>query len=133
MRHVILLGFLILSTVAFAQTAPEPVVQPEPPAAAIAPAAPEAPVEPAPPAAVEPAAAPRPDIDEHRLAELATNVKAVQRVITLSSDLKQNRQVITAMVDEDIEALREPRDNGTYRWASLQREEESRVTEQKEI
>jgi hypothetical protein len=133
MRHVILLGFLILSTVAFAQTAPEPVVQPEPPAAAIAPAGPEAPVEPAPPAAVEPAAAPRPAIDEHRLAELATNVKAVQRVITLSSDLKQNRQVITAMVDEDIEALREPRDNGTYRWASLQREEDSRVTAQKEI
>lgn len=38
-----------------------------------------------------------------------------------------------AMIDADVEALREQREDDTYRWASLQREEASRVKDEKAI
>lgn len=128
MRHVIFACILMLSTLAFAQTPPDlppvPPEQPAAPAAAVEPAAPPALPE------VKPALTTQ---DEERLLALGINIKAVQRVITLSSDLDRNRQVITAMVDEDIESLREPIGDNRFRWASLQREEDSRVTQEKLI
>lgn len=151
MRTFMVLGILVLSSlVAVAQTPPpEPPASPAPPAdvapapeppppapaaPAAAPAAPQAPAPAAAPAAPAPPAAEQAKTDEkYPLLALAVNVKALQRVITLSSDLKQSRQVITAMVNEDIETLREPIGNGVYRWASLQREEESRVSVEKPV
>jgi hypothetical protein len=133
MKYVIFACILMLSTFALAQTVPEtqpaPNPQAAPPVAAVEPAAPAAAVQPALPE-VKPALTTQ---DEERMLALGTNIKAVQRVITLSSDLDKNRQVITAMVDEDIESLREPMGDSRYRWASLQREEESRVAQEKLI
>lgn len=64
---------------------------------------------------------------------LAADLHALARVTAVAEDLGRSRQVLLAIVDNDIHALRGPRDDGTYRWASLQREEGSRVTEEKTI
>jgi hypothetical protein len=70
---------------------------------------------------------------DEKLALVATDLRALSRIAQLSSNLNDDRQVMLAMIDSDIENLRERRDDGTYRWASLQREEASRVKEEKAV
>ena len=77
--------------------------------------------------AIEPA--PRDAITEMLTADLRT----LARITAVAEDLGRSRQVLLAIVDSDIHTLRGPRDDGTYRWASLQREEGGRVTEEKTI
>jgi hypothetical protein len=62
-----------------------------------------------------------------------SDLRALSRIAALADNLNNTRQVMLAIVDNDIENLREKRDDGTYRWASLQREEASRVKDQKSI
>jgi hypothetical protein len=64
---------------------------------------------------------------------LAADLHALGRVAAVAEDLGRSRQVLLAIVDSDIHTLRGPRDDGTYRWASLQREDGGRVTEEKTI
>jgi len=64
---------------------------------------------------------------------VASDLRALSRVATLAGDLDRARQVMLAIVDDDVETLREKRADDTYRWASLQREEASRVKDQKAI
>src|SRR5687768_3838207 len=64
---------------------------------------------------------------------LTADLHALGRVTAVAEDLGRSRQVLLAIVDSDIHTLRGPRDDGTYRWASLQREEGGRVTEEKTI
>jgi hypothetical protein len=64
---------------------------------------------------------------------VTTDLHALGRIAALGTDLHDSRQVMLAIVDSDIEMLRERRDDGTYRWASLQREEASRVKDEKSI
>jgi hypothetical protein len=64
---------------------------------------------------------------------LALDLKTLQRVVEVATDLRPNRQVMLAIVDEEIEMLREPRGDGSYRWASLQREEGGRVQEETRV
>ncbi|HVT43781.1 MAG TPA: hypothetical protein VMT00_05275 [Thermoanaerobaculia bacterium] len=71
------------------------------------------------------AAAPDP-----RLETLAVDLKALARIVDLSRDLNREKELIQILVNDDIEALREPRPDGTYRWASLQRVEDVRVKEE---
>lgn len=73
-----------------------------------------------------------PPADE-KMALIGTDLKALSRIATLATDLNDNRQVMLAIVDHDIETLRERRPDDTYRWASLQREEASRVKDEKAI
>src|ERR1700753_2035119 len=61
------------------------------------------------------------------------DLHALERIATLAKDPEDSRQVILAIIDSDVDVLREPRPDGTYRWASLQREEASRVKDQKSI
>jgi hypothetical protein len=68
-----------------------------------------------------------------KLDALASDLHAIARVAALSQDLGDTRQVQLAMIDANIDSLRIKRDDGTYRWASLQREEASRVTDEKSI
>ena len=66
--------------------------------------------------------------------ELLTNdLRTLARVTAVAEDLGRSRQVLLAIVDSDIHTLRGPREDGTFRWASLQREEGGRVTEEKTI
>ena len=66
-------------------------------------------------------------------ANLHEDLRTLARVVSVSKDLAELQPVLRAILDEDIEKLRDPRGDGTYRWASLQREEESRITEEKGI
>lgn len=75
------------------------------------------------------AAMPRDEKTEQVLADL----RALGRIAELTDDLGRSRQVMLAIADADIELLREPRGDGTYRWASLQREEGGRVRDEKTI
>lgn len=65
--------------------------------------------------------------------QLAKDLYTVTRVVSVAKDLPETRPVLLSILDSDIESLREPRGDGTYRWASLQREEASRVTDEKTI
>jgi len=62
-----------------------------------------------------------------------SDLRSISRIVTLASDPSDSRQVMLAMIDSDIEAMRDRRPDDTFRWASLQREEGSRVTDEKAI
>ena len=64
---------------------------------------------------------------------VARDLHAVGRVVSLADNVERERQVLLAILDADIKDLREPREDGTYRWASLQREEGGRVSDEKTI
>jgi hypothetical protein len=78
--------------------------------------------------AIDPAAARDPNIDM-----LAADLHALGRIAAVAEDLGRSRQVLLAITDSDIRTLRGPRDDGTFRWASLQREEGGRVSDEKTI
>lgn len=78
--------------------------------------------------ALEPTAARDKNIDM-----LAADLHALGRVVTVAKDLGDSRQILLAIADGDIETLRMPRGDGTYQWASLQREEGGRVKDEKTI
>ena len=71
--------------------------------------------------------------DEEKTARLSADLKAISRTAELADDLGDVRQVMLAMIDQQIGWLREPKTDGTYRWASLQREEGGRRTEEKAL
>jgi hypothetical protein len=64
---------------------------------------------------------------------VASDLHAVGRITALAENVERERQLLLAILDADIRELREPRDDGTYRWASLQREEGGRVKDEKTI
>src|SRR6185436_12959645 len=64
---------------------------------------------------------------------LAQDLRTLARITTLAKDLGDTKQVMLAIVDNDVERLRGPRPDGTYEWASLQRQEASRVADEKSI
>jgi len=64
---------------------------------------------------------------------VASDFRTISRIATVAENINDARQVMRAIVDSDIEVLREKRPDDTYRWASLAREEASRVKDQKTI
>jgi hypothetical protein len=68
-----------------------------------------------------------------KLDALGTDIRALSRVVDLSTKLEDNRQVLKAIVAAEIDMLREPREDGSYRWASLQREEDDRAKENRGV
>jgi len=68
-----------------------------------------------------------------RIEALAADLHTLARVVDVSKDLRDSRPILLAIIDDDVDKLREKRDDGTYRWASLQREEGGRVTDEKPI
>jgi len=77
---------------------------------------------------------PQPAMPRDEKVELVANdLHCLGRIADVSKDLNDSRQVLLAIADNDIRTLRDPRDDGTYRWASLQREEGGRVNEEKTI
>jgi hypothetical protein len=75
-------------------------------------------------------AAPQPD---EKTEMIARDLHALGRISSLAQNLGDMRQVMLAIVDNDIRDLRGPRDDGTYQWASLQREEGGRIKDEKTI
>lgn len=68
-----------------------------------------------------------------RIDMVASDLHALGRVVSVAENVERERQVLLAIVDADVKDLREPREDGTYRWASLQREEGGRVNDEKTI
>ena len=64
---------------------------------------------------------------------IGLDLHALGRITDLATDLGDSRQVLLAITDSDIRTLRDPREDGTFRWASLQREEGGRVRDEKTI
>ena len=70
---------------------------------------------------------------DEKIAMLSSDLHALGRITDLAKDLNDERQVLLAITDKDIETIREPRGDGTYKWASLQREEGGRSSEEKTV
>jgi hypothetical protein len=70
---------------------------------------------------------------DRKIIMIARDLHALGRVVSLAENVERERQVLLAILDSDIRDLREPRDDGTYRWASLQREEGGRVSDEKTV
>jgi hypothetical protein len=64
---------------------------------------------------------------------LVRDLHAINRIATVAEDVDRSKQILLAILDSDIRTLRGPRDDGTYRWASLQREEGGRVSDEKTV
>ncbi len=79
-------------------------------------------------AAAAPAAA-----NDEKTTLVNSDLRTLSRVATMASEINDVKQVILAIIDKDVETLRERRPDETYRWASLQREEASRVKDEKAI
>ena len=73
------------------------------------------------------------DAADRNIANLRNDLHALSRVTGVAEDLGRSRQVLLAITDANVETLRGPRGDGTYQWASLQREEGGRVTDEKTI
>lgn len=70
--------------------------------------------------------------DKH-IVMLGQDLHALARVAAVAEDMNRARQILLAITDADIDTLRMPRGDGTYQWASLQREEGGRVKDEKSI
>lgn len=70
---------------------------------------------------------------DEKIEMVASDLHCLGRVADVSKDLADSRQVLLTITDNDIRTLRDPREDGTFRWASLQREEGGRVSEEKTI
>lgn len=64
---------------------------------------------------------------------VASGLHALSRVTNAAENLERERPVLLTILDADIRQLRDPRDDETYRWASLQREEGGRIRDEKTI
>jgi hypothetical protein len=71
--------------------------------------------------------------NDPRLEAVSTDLKALSRIATLTKNIYDTKQVMLAIVDDNIEQFREPQGDGSYRWASLQREEAGRVKQERTI
>lgn len=65
--------------------------------------------------------------------EIASDLRTLARVTAVAKDISDARQILLAILDSDIERLRIPRGDGTYQWASLQREDGGKVADEKTI
>jgi hypothetical protein len=70
---------------------------------------------------------------DEKIDMLAGDLHALGRIADVAKDVNDSRQVLLAITDADIQAIREPRDDGTFKWASLQREEGGRVSDEKTV
>ncbi len=70
---------------------------------------------------------------DEKVDQMTSDLRALSRITALSTDLNDSRQVMLAIIDNDVEMFREKRADETYKWASLQREEASRVKDQKAV
>jgi hypothetical protein len=64
---------------------------------------------------------------------LASDLYALGRIANVAEDPGVARQLLLTIVDENISTLRVARADGSYQWASLQREEAGRVRDEKTI
>jgi hypothetical protein len=64
---------------------------------------------------------------------LTSDLYTLGRITTVAEDLGAARQLLLTITDSEISALRMPRQDGTYQWAALQREEGGRISDEKTI
>lgn len=72
-------------------------------------------------------------LDEKKLSDIGVDFKAFYRMAEFCDDLAACAGVIRKVAEQNLEMLREPRDDGSYRWASFQRVEAGRTSLEKEI
>lgn len=95
--------------------------------------APPTPTAPETPAAAQTESVAVPAPPDENIETIARDLHALGRIASLSKEIDDSRQVMLAITDGDIDLLRMPRGDGTYKWASLQREEGGRVKDEKTI
>ena len=79
------------------------------------------------------ASAQTPAAHDDKIDLVDSDLRTLSRIAAVADNINDSRQVMRAIVDSDIEMLREKRPDDTYRWASLSREEASRIKDQKAV
>lgn len=108
---LVFLAVVVSATIAFAQSAPTTAGAPQTPQAQVA----------------DPNVPPAPDPQQEML---AIDLKALSRIVSLAPQPENHRDLLLALIDDDVEKLRQPKGDGTYRYAALQRIEANRVNEE---
>ncbi|MFA6955464.1 MAG: hypothetical protein WC538_06285 [Thermoanaerobaculia bacterium] len=72
-------------------------------------------------------------LNEKKLSDIAVDFKAIARMAEFCDDLAPCAPVIRKVVEQNLDTLREPRTDGTYRWASFARIEANHTSLEKEI
>lgn len=67
---------------------------------------------------------------DEKIEMVAADLHALSRIANLADNLRDSRQLLLAITDQDIHSLRMPREDGTYEWAALQRIEGGRVKDE---
>lgn len=64
---------------------------------------------------------------------LAIDLRALSRIVEMSDSIGDQTGLLRKIVDHRIHELRHPRADGTFAWASLEREEASRQTKEEKV
>ncbi|MBI2212670.1 MAG: hypothetical protein HYU52_03415 [Acidobacteria bacterium] len=72
-------------------------------------------------------------LEEKKMSDVAVDFKAIFRMAEFCDNLEPCAPVIRKVVEQNLDMLREPRSDGSYRWASFQRVEAGRISDEKEI
>ncbi|HVS32911.1 MAG TPA: hypothetical protein VMS98_15815, partial [Thermoanaerobaculia bacterium] len=65
---------------------------------------------------------------DENIETLAHDLRTLSRTAEVAKELRDSRQVMLAIIDQQIDTLRMKRADETYQWASLQREEGDRTS-----
>ena len=74
-----------------------------------------------------------PVLDQAKLAGIAVDFKAIERIADLCEHFEACNPVIQKITEQNLEMLREARKDGSYRWASFQRVEARRSEKEIDI
>jgi hypothetical protein len=70
---------------------------------------------------------------DEKIETLAHDLRTLSRTAEVAKELRDSKQVMLTIVDQNIESMRVKRGDDTYQWASLQRVEEDRVSVEKGV
>ncbi|MDX1583894.1 MAG: hypothetical protein R3338_09875, partial [Thermoanaerobaculia bacterium] len=68
-----------------------------------------------------------------KLEMLTIDLRTLERITEMARDIDEHDGLMMRIVNDRIRDLREPRPDGSYKWASLKREEASRDRVEEEI
>ena len=70
---------------------------------------------------------------DEKIEALAYDLRTLSRTADVAKELRDSRQVMLTIIDQNVESMRVKRGDETYQWASLQRMEADRVNVEKGV
>ena len=70
---------------------------------------------------------------DEKIEALAYDLRTLSRIAEVAKELRDSKQVMLTIIDQNVESMRVKRGDDTYQWASLQRVEADRVSVEKGV